>query len=1075
MAEEVIGLRIKLNGMDTVIQDVETFEKLLKEAREDLKQIPIGSDNFKQLKNEIANADKQLAQLNNEQKQTKKDFKDISDIGNAVTGAFAGATAAIALFGGESEKMTTAQKVASEALTVVLTVQSLAQIKLGETTLRTAIAQRAQTIATATSNTALKALFTTISANPVGALVAVIGLAVAAFMAFADSASAAEDAQADFNKAVAEDAGKNIATFKALTAVIDDTSLSLETRKEKIEELRKQYPQYLAGMSNEDILLGRLKDSYDEIVEAIKTAARARAAKTILDKLAVEELQKEQEVQAKLAELQNAYYLPFAGVQVPRLKSQYEALNKELEDIRASQQKYIDIIDNSQKAEEEYAETLRKEREEQERLKKAKDEAARANEENLKRQEELLSKVLKIQQEQIKLAFTTLKIEGELDSKLLDDLTKLLDESTARIKKRNEQFITEEQSFTQEVRDLFLDIIPTIDEISGISDTYYDAFTIIKNVLFEGGQDIINKEGDTLIKDYRQIIQKLAGTISKPEEWEKFKNGLGKSLQESTIKAIEELEGTGIERATKIFNILVGEGQLSPEQQNLLNEYINLINDFVQKQILSKSKIGTQPIQIFKFDEKDQSTLLKNLIDFSTKYQEIAKKNITDIERQNQLNALFNEYLNDQSGLFAAGSQDLETYQESVSNAKQGLIEFSNQLQKQADDSEKANGKINELKDNLQGLQDVTSKIVSDEQLLIIISRFKEYADESAESFNTLLNVIKTNSAEFEKRLGSEGYLKLLQSLMDNTEDLSNKTREELTSMIANYQRLADLIKYEFTDEAAQPLQDWIDKLNAALNALPTDAEEQFQEFAQKFNDAVQEMQKTLGQLGTFISDSFTFELEKAAYEYNLAMNSIVGDTKEANEKRIELEKGYQKEKKQLEKQARLASLKLQLAETSATAAANIVQSINAAKGDPILSAIFIAINSTIAAAQIALIAQQIQFVSAMRRGGKLAGGGLVMGPSHEYGGVKYANGGVELEGNEAVINRQSTIQYGSLLSSINQAQGGRPILVGNAMDSRLIEVLAKQKQEPIRAYVIEQDITKAQNINRKLEQLASF
>jgi hypothetical protein len=42
-------------------------------------------------------------------------------------------------------------------------------------------------------------------------------------------------------------------------------------------------------------------------------------------------------------------------------------------------------------------------------------------------------------------------------------------------------------------------------------------------------------------------------------------------------------------------------------------------------------------------------------------------------------------------------------------------------------------------------------------------------------------------------------------------------------------------------------------------------------------------------------------------------------------------------------------------------------------------------------------------------------------------------------------------------------------------MDSRLIEVLAKQKQEPIRAYVLESDITKSQTINRKLEQLASF
>jgi hypothetical protein len=104
-----------------------------------------------------------------------------------------------------------------------------------------------------------------------------------------------------------------------------------------------------------------------------------------------------------------------------------------------------------------------------------------------------------------------------------------------------------------------------------------------------------------------------------------------------------------------------------------------------------------------------------------------------------------------------------------------------------------------------------------------------------------------------------------------------------------------------------------------------------------------------------------------------------------------------------------------------------------------------------------------------------MAAGGTITGPSHENGGVKFQNGGFELEGNEAVINRISTLNYSGLLSQINESGGGRPILVSSPMDSRLIEVLAKDRQTPIRAYVVEQDITEAQQINRKLEQLASF
>ena len=77
-----------------------------------------------------------------------------------------------------------------------------------------------------------------------------------------------------------------------------------------------------------------------------------------------------------------------------------------------------------------------------------------------------------------------------------------------------------------------------------------------------------------------------------------------------------------------------------------------------------------------------------------------------------------------------------------------------------------------------------------------------------------------------------------------------------------------------------------------------------------------------------------------------------------------------------------------------------------------------------IAAAPImtALVAAQIAAISAQKfvgaKGGlipggeeKFADGGMVVGPSHAQGGVKFAAGGrvVELEGGEAVINKRST------------------------------------------------------------------
>jgi hypothetical protein len=55
------------------------------------------------------------------------------------------------------------------------------------------------------------------------------------------------------------------------------------------------------------------------------------------------------------------------------------------------------------------------------------------------------------------------------------------------------------------------------------------------------------------------------------------------------------------------------------------------------------------------------------------------------------------------------------------------------------------------------------------------------------------------------------------------------------------------------------------------------------------------------------------------------------------------------------------------------------------------------------------------------------AKGGIIEGPSHENGGVKYALGGkiVELEGGEAVINKRATRLFKPILSAINQSTGG--------------------------------------------------
>ena len=131
-------------------------------------------------------------------------------------------------------------------------------------------------------------------------------------------------------------------------------------------------------------------------------------------------------------------------------------------------------------------------------------------------------------------------------------------------------------------------------------------------------------------------------------------------------------------------------------------------------------------------------------------------------------------------------------------------------------------------------------------------------------------------------------------------------------------------------------------------------------------------------------------------------------------------------------------------------------------------------------AAQVALIAQQLQAAQSMASGGRIrmGAGGVVIGPSHEQGGVSFASGGFNLEGGESVINKQSSMNYGGLLSQINQMGGGVPIVnnpSNSLMEERLIQAIAKTKNEPIRAYVLNSEITSGQAINRRLDELATI
>lgn len=301
----------------------------------------------------------------------------------------------------------------------------------------------------------------------------------------------------------------------------------------------------------------------------------------------------------------------------------------------------------------------------------------------------------------------------------------------------------------------------------------------------------------------------------------------------------------------------------------------------------------------------------------------------------------------------------------------------------------------------------------------------------------------------------SEEFVKALQEKISGLVDFTDLTEEELAAL----SKLYLMFNEKIAESSEKPLED---------------LEKNWKKTIDNIQNFIGQLQAAIGAIQQTTADFFSFQLEQLEKRYKRVQDTIVGDTEEANAKRIEAEKIYNAERERLEKRAAKTQLQLSLAQSIA----NTAQAITAAfTAGPVIGQILAGIVAAASGAQIILINQQLNAIDSYKKGGKLkpfATGGMVKGPAHEYGGVKYQGGGIELEGNESVINRVSTVRYQDLLNQINLAGGGSPI-VNNFDDSRIVEAIATQRREPIRAYVVESDISNKQQIQRRLELLSQI
>lgn len=233
------------------------------------------------------------------------------------------------------------------------------------------------------------------------------------------------------------------------------------------------------------------------------------------------------------------------------------------------------------------------------------------------------------------------------------------------------------------------------------------------------------------------------------------------------------------------------------------------------------------------------------------------------------------------------------------------------------------------------------------------------------------------------------------------SEDTKKKTQETIKEIVDITKASQQLIGQVF-EFAIQQNQAYLDLLNEQLSGI----DEQISNTQGKISELEDDLEgKRSGRRDAVLQ---SIELEKQR-EIDLANQKIALEKKIAEEQR-----------------------KIRIKEQAAAIAQALINgalSITAITTVPdftfgIASAIRIGLVAASTAAQVATIASQ-----------KFAKGGILEGASHSQGGIQTPFG--ELEGGEAVINKNSTRMFAPLLSQINEAGGGKRFATGGILDTQ--------------------------------------
>ena len=1083
-----ISLNLTINGVKQSVSNINQLEEAVRSAQEELKNMDVGSAGFKQLSRDLNQAKSALKDFEKsvEGQELEQRVGAFAKVGESITTSFAGAQAAISLFGSESEDVALAAAKAQSVLTIALAARSAAEGVVAVRTVAANIATYASAAAAGAATKATRALWATLAANPYGAILAVIGAVVSALILLTDSTKESINVQAELTKVNSDEAN----SLKNSLFILTQMNGQRELQNRELDNLKKQYPGFNAFIDKENKLN---QDGIKFLRLKIKQYELEAQAKLITQKIAENSIKILEIESSSLLEnvsfWEKAWNMIKTGGQiggsiVADYQTGLENQRKKIAEISTENDKWRNSLQTV------YVETDKVLTE-------------------LKPFNQQLTKQDQINKDLIQSNNTKAQQEKAIAEAYKKGATATIDLSKA-ISTLNDEFKKYEETIknleSQNYEAPIIETLKTIKESRiAASKELVKGIEVVKTSIQGLAADSLPK--DRLIQEFKLLREEL--------EKEFAKVGTGKEINfDAVFKQFKE----GINLTQDQINILADLVEGYKQTYSFINqtagfkEYINSLkgvnvewDNFRQggdetfdagnalvmiigeitaaNRIFSKEFSKTAellidnaeayldtPLEVLKFDpvkvKKNADAYIKELenalfkplsirfLQEEIKTQQALLKITPDAVKQSEIKGFIDNLQRQievvgKTGQFAANLTTV-TGEQVRAEAKKIATDFVNLTSSIT----KAEQKIISVNDEVQKL---TKELLTNPTQLS--QALGSVVLANIDSISATLLGARTKEQKIEKdfldkvKADRQGLEKFKEDLIKSGINIEKASYDDLLQAYIAYKRKEVEVTKTAEDEKKKKQQD---TYNTILKG--------FELFSQ-----------TLTQISSISNERFQTDIESLKIASKKTQEQVVGDSQKAVAKRLEIETEYNEKIKEIEKKQRISALQFSLVQTIANGAQAIVKSL--AELGPVAGPIFAGVNAALTAFQVGVITDQISNAQAMRRGGmlKAQGGMLLSGPSHERGGIPLAQYGVVAEGQEAIINRNSTVNFRDLLSTINQSGGGRPLVVNNFDDTRIVEAIASQRQKPLRAYVLQSEITNEQAISKRLDDLSKF